>query len=355
MRNRSRIFSILLVCLLLTVPALVLAQTTGTIEGTITDQSGAALPGVTVDLAGASLQGARSAVTSADGRYRFLSVAPGAYTVTATLSGFGRVQKKATVTLDATITANLQMNLSTTAEVTVTGEAPLIDTSSTTGGSTYTAKVIVGPAASAATTPTSSSRTPASTRTAARRRAARNALTIYGATSVENQYIIDGVNTTNVIKGFQGKALNGEFIQEVEVKTGGYQAEYGRALGGVVNVITKSGGNEFHGDAFGYYDSFATAREPGSLPAHGHRAGQHDLQRDGPDTLTGMRIADYEKLDGGFDLGGFAWKDRIWFFMAYDRVIYPTSGRALRGSARPVGNNTAVPARTSGTTCTRAS
>ena len=144
MRNRSRIFSILLVCLLLTAPALVLAQTTGTIEGTITDQSGAALPGVTVDLASASLQGARSAVTSADGRYRFLSVAPGAYTVTATLSGFGRVQKKATVTLDATVTANLSMNLSTTAEVTVTGEAPLIDTSSTTGGSTYTAKVMSG-------------------------------------------------------------------------------------------------------------------------------------------------------------------------------------------------------------------
>ena len=63
-------------------------------------------------------------MTSADGRYRFLSVAPGAYTVTATLSGFGRVQKKATVTLDSTITANLSMNLSTTAEVTVTGEAP---------------------------------------------------------------------------------------------------------------------------------------------------------------------------------------------------------------------------------------
>ena len=121
-----------------------LAQTTGTIEGTVTDQSGAALPGVTVDLAGASLQGARSAVTAADGRYRFLSLSPGAYTVTATLSGFGRVQKKATVTLDATVTANLQLDLSTTAEVTVTGEAPLIDTSSTTGGSNYTAKVIAG-------------------------------------------------------------------------------------------------------------------------------------------------------------------------------------------------------------------
>ncbi len=142
MRNRYRIFSILAVGLLLLAPVAVLAQTTGTIEGTVTDQSGAALPGVTVDLASASLQGARSAVTGSDGRYRFLSLSPGAYTVTATLSGFGRVQKKATVTLDATVTANLQLELSTTAEVTVTGEAPLIDTSSTTGGSNYSAKVI---------------------------------------------------------------------------------------------------------------------------------------------------------------------------------------------------------------------
>ena len=59
-----------------------------------------------------------------------------------------------------------------------------------------------------------------------------------------------------MIKGFQGKAINSEFIQEVEVKTGGYQAEYGRALGGIINVITKSGGNEFHGDG----SSTTTAR-----------------------------------------------------------------------------------------------
>ena len=80
-------------------------------------------------------------------------------------------------------------------------------------------------------------------------------ISVYGTTSAENLFLIDGVDTTNVIEGFQGKAINTEFIQEVEVKTGGYQAEYGRATGGVVNVITKSGGNEFHGDIFGYYNS----------------------------------------------------------------------------------------------------
>src|SRR4029453_11973842 len=87
------------------------------------------------------------------------------------------------------------------------------------------------------------------------------ALAIYGATSAENQWIIDGVNTTDPYKGVQGKAINNEFVQEVEVKTGGYQAEYGRALGGVINVIQKPGGNEFHGDGFVYYDSTGTAAE----------------------------------------------------------------------------------------------
>src|SRR5262249_46147021 len=82
-------------------------------------------------------------------------------------------------------------------------------------------------------------------------------LTIYGATSAENQWLIDGVNTTNVYKGTQGKALSTEFFQEVEVKTGGYQAEFGRATGGIINAITKSGGNTLHGDGFVYYDSDA--------------------------------------------------------------------------------------------------
>ena len=88
------------------------------------------------------------------------------------------------------------------------------------------------------------------------------AISIYGSTSSENLFLIDGVNTTNVIKGFQGKDINSEFIQEVEVKTGGYQAEYGRNTGGVINVITKSGGNEFHGGVFGYYNDTGMRADP---------------------------------------------------------------------------------------------
>ncbi len=75
---------------------------------------------------------------------------------------------------------------------------------------------------------------------------------INGSTSAENQYIIDGLNTTGVNTGTEGKTLNFDFVQEVEVKTGGLNAEYGRLTGGAVNVVTKSGGNAFHGDVFGF-------------------------------------------------------------------------------------------------------
>ena len=131
------------------------------------------------------------------------------------------------------------------------------------------------------------------------------ALTVYGATSVENQYIIDGVNTTNVIKGFQGKAINGEFIQEVEVKTGGYQAGVRPALGGVINVITKSGGNEFHGDGFAYYDSFSCAVQARVIDE------QRLLPGDAPQL---------QRNDFGAGLGGRIITDRLWFFAAYDRL-----------------------------------
>ena len=92
----------------------------------------------------------------------------------------------------------------------------------------------------------------------------------------------------------------------MEVKTGGYQAEYGRALGGVVNVITKSGGNTFHGDGFVYYDSTGTAAEQQFKP--------------GDSGIAQMRVADGERFDYGADLGGFIVKDRLWFFGAYNRV-----------------------------------
>ena len=299
-----RTVALLALCLLIT-GRTARAQTTGAISGRVADSTGAPLPGVTVEATSPSLQGARSAVTDHVGAFRFPAVAPGAYRVRAALEGFRTAEMTATVSLGATATVELTLQPSTSAQVVVSGVAPLIDGASTTTGTNYTSNVIAHlPVARnyadivKANPGVSTDRGDTEGRSLA--------LTIYGATSAENQWIIDGVNTTNAFKGVQGKAINNEFVQEVEVKTGGYQAEYGRALGGLVNVITKSGGNEFHGDGFVYYDSTGTAAEQQFHP--------------GDSGLDGMRVVDGERFDYGVDLGGFLVKDRLWFFGAYNRV-----------------------------------
>jgi outer membrane receptor protein involved in Fe transport len=322
MKFGSRFTLLLAVCLLVVAPLAVFAQTTGTIDGTVSDQNSGALPGVTVELTSPNLQGSRTLVTGNDGHFRFVSLPPGRYTISASLSGFGSVQKTANVQLDSTVTANVQMSLATKESVTVTGEAPIVDVTSTTTGTSYTAKVMdklplgrnyASIVLSQPGVQTDNGET----------QGRSLALSIYGSTSAENLFLIDGVNTTNVIKGFQGKAINGEFIQEVEVKTGGYQAEYGRNTGGVVNVITKSGGNEFHGDVFGYYNSTGMRSNiKNNQTAAYSRSG---------DVLAGSTLPKNERKEGGVDLGGFFWKDRIWFYGAYDRTITdqnvrPTSG-----------------------------
>jgi outer membrane receptor protein involved in Fe transport len=287
---------------------IVSAQTTGRIEGTVLDQNGTPLPGVSVEASSPNLQGTRTAVTGSDGRYRFGGLPPGTYKLVASLTGLGSVEKNATVALDASSTVNLQLSLTTKEAVIVTGEAPMVDTTSTTGGTNYSAQVIKSLPLGRNYAEIIRSN-PGVNQDQGDTQGRALSLTVYGATSVENQFIIDGVNTTNVIRGFQGKAINGEFIQEVEIKTGGYQAEYGRALGGVINVITKSGGNEFHGDGFVYYDSF------------GLRADQVITSAD---YFQGMRINGYNRTDFGADLGGRIIKDRLWFFAAYDHVSKPT-------------------------------
>src|SRR6266851_25375 len=234
-----------------------IAQTTGRIEGTVREESTSALPGVTVEATSPKLQGMRTVVTDWAGRYRFPELPPGPYRVRAILSSFLPEEKSITVSLDETKILDLTLKLALAESVIVPAEAPLVDVASTTSGTSYVSEVV-------AKLPVARNyadivrANPGVNADKGETQGRSLALTIYGATSAENQWIVDGINTNNVVKGFQGKAINSEFVEEVEVKTGGYQAEYGRALGGIINVITKSGGNVFHGDAFAYYDSEAT-------------------------------------------------------------------------------------------------
>ena len=149
---------------------------------------------------------------------------------------------------------------------------------------------------------------------------------IYGASGAENNYVVDGVNATNIEFGTQGKRIPMEFIQEFQVKTGGYEAEYGKALGGIINVITKSGGNEFTGDVFGYSEG-------------AFLKGTNKHENEG--NLSKPLLLENKTLELGFDAGGPIIKDKLWYFVAYDRRTNNQSN--LIRSADPVVNGLKAP------------
>ena len=284
------------------------AQTTGSIEGTVIDENNQALPGVTVEAVSAVLQGTKVVVSSTDGTFRLVLLPPGSYMVKFNLSGFAITeQPDVTVGLGRTVTLQVQMRSAFQEQVVVTGNAPLIDTRSTEIGQNVDQKFFLN-------TPTQRNfasviMSAAGTVPQGDEANCPNCVSIYGSTGSENTYYIDGVNTTGVELGTQGKQLTFEFIQEAQVKTGGYQAEFGRATGGLINVVTKSGGNEFHGDVFGYWASPSLQPPLKESVVEGSRLSNFSFIQ-----------SEVDNKDFGIDLGGYMLKDKLWFFAAYDTV-----------------------------------
>ena len=315
MSKRSRFVGVLAAVLLLASSSVLRAQTTGRIQGQIVDAQGAVVPGATVTITSPSLQGSLTQVSDAEGQFRFLSVPPGRYSVKAELSSFKTVeQNNVDVGLDRTANVPLTMQLASVSEtVTVTGASPIIDQTSTVTGINATAEMF--------------NKLPVRRDFYGLARIAPGVTedvvgpVVYGSSSAENQYIIDGLNTTGVELGDKGKTLNNDFIQEVQVMTGGLPAEYGRMTGGVVNVLTKSGSNQLRGSAFAY-------GEGGFLQADNSTA---DLR---PQTTTSV-VDTAHQADAGFELGGFILKDRLWYFGAYNRVNQRDETTVIRTIASP--------------------
>jgi outer membrane receptor protein involved in Fe transport len=190
-------------------------------------------------------------------------------------------------------------------EITILGDVPVIDTRSTTLGSSYSTQSIE-------TLPSGRNYsslvqvTPGVSSDANPENAGQSNISIYGSSGAENTFFVDGVNTTGVEYGFQGKELNFEFIQAIDVKTGGYEAEFGKSTGGIISVVTKSGGNQLKGDVFGYLDN-------------------DSLQSSTKPTISTAGVTrGFKKQDYGFDLGGKIVQDKLWFFVAYDKVSNDT-------------------------------
>jgi hypothetical protein len=285
---------------LLTAPAAFPQSTRGDIQGTVLNDAGEPLPGVMVKLESPVMQGERVELTDGIGGFRFLSVPPGAYEATFSLEGFHTIdQEQIRVNIGGTARLAVTMISVFTEDILVTSESPVVDATSTELGLNLSADQFLD-------IPTDRDAFAVS-RVTPGAQSDDSGTTFYGSTGAENSYYIDGVNTTGIELGQEGKRLNFEFIQEVQVKTAAYGAEYGRAIGGLVNVITKSGGNEFHGDVFAYWDDKSLQSDLSGEAREGAVSGS-------------FQTTDFTRSDFGLDIGGYILRDELWFFAAYDRV-----------------------------------
>src|SRR4029079_8702932 len=232
---------------------------------------------------------------------------PGIYEVSANLQSFVPAKvSDAVVTLGKLLTIDLTLKLAGVSEsVTVTGESPLIDVKQAATFATIQRETIERMPKGR------DFQTILTTRPGAQDEAKSGGIQVDGASGSENRFIIDGMDTTNMRDGTSGKVMLLDFINEVQVKSSGYAAEYGGTTGGVINVLTKSGSNQFHGQAGTYYqnDSFYGDRRPSSR-----------FRPFAPSDFT-KRQSGMLAPDAGWtywsplgDFGGPIMHDKLWFY-----------------------------------------
>ncbi|HEY6176498.1 MAG TPA: TonB-dependent receptor [Kofleriaceae bacterium] len=280
-------------------PAAAQSTTTGAIQGKVTDaDTGEALAGVTVVVTSPVLQGTQTAISDENGLYKVAELPPGDYLVTFYINQLTVQRPDIKVGLDKTTPVFQKIKLSQAAGeiVRIHDTPPSIDPTSTTQGITIDKSYL------------KNMPVPGRTFESALGAAAGSqndglGVAFSGSSSLENQYIVDGLNTTGLTFGTVGSPVINDFIEEIEVVTGGYNAEYGRATGGVVNVVTKTGSNEFKGSIFGTF-------QPGFLTAPAERTPINASSIDA--TGNNAYIADI-----GFELGGPIIRDRLWFFVGF--------------------------------------
>jgi hypothetical protein len=297
------------------VPMVSAQGTTGRVTGTVRDAQESVLSGVAVSISSPSLIGGpRVTQTGSDGRFSFAHLAPGSYDVHFELPGFKSQNLKGVeVSVDRTVEVFPKLEIGRFADsITVTTDLPVMDTTrtgiSTVFSSEYLDHVAIG----------SQGR---SYQSVIGRTAGADGGTgdprVFGSTVGENAYYIDGIDTTDPVTETFGTNFNFDAIAEISFQTAGFAAEFGRATGGVVNIVTKTGGNQFSGTLDARYNN-NRFNENG---AHFNR-----------DTNT------TEFLKPAATLGGPIRHDKVWFFGSFesiDRKSTPagaTLTRDLRGT-----------------------
>ncbi len=293
--------------------------TTSTIEGIVTDANGAVIAGATVKASGTTLAAERTATTNSEGFYRLAALPAGTYTITISQTGFAASTSNIELTLNRVAIFDVQLQVGGgVAQVDVTNELPLLDPNATSTGQTVTTRQILdlpvsgrdyldllqlvpGVAVNRQADPTGDNATP-----------------VLGERGGNNNFFIDGHPNKDTVNGGPAAQFNQETIAEFQVLTTGYKAEFGQASGAIVNVITKSGGNGFHG--------------VGSLF---HRNDAFNAVNSLDQTKTDA--SPLRRFDYSLALGGPIIKDRVFFFGSSERITenrqldftFPNTGDVL--------------------------
>lgn len=325
MKQLNRWLSLCALLLSLLVPAMA-QETTGSIEGTVTDAQGARIPGASVQVTGPAFN--RTVTADGTGVYRMLQVPPGIYSITITASNFSPVKKEnVKVTLGTATIADLTLqagNVSDVVQITESDVAQIDTTGNKVQTSLSERQIEMVPKGTNFASVLNVS-------TATRPEPLNAGFQIDGSSGAENTFIIDGLEVTNFRTGQLRNAadLPFEFVKEVQIKTSGFEAEFGGATGGVVNVVSKGGGNEFHGSAGVQIenDRFFGATRP--IMRTNSTTLQYVTPGSGNNSLLNPPDDQFTNLFPSFSLGGPVVKDRAWFFASYAPQFFDIERRRI--------------------------
>ncbi len=304
--ERIAIASALVVALVLLTGSAALGQErSGDLNGVVKDASGAVIPGATVTITNKATSRVFTTRTGTDGSYVANQLEPGRYSVRFEAQGFSKYEAADVILL---VGQRLKVDAALTVggveqTVQVTEEAPLIDTSRTSIAHNVTAEEF-NRLPKARTFQSLAMASPS-----VNSGEIEGGFQVNGASGAENQFNIDGVSTTSLINGKSRQDAVFEILQEVQVKTGGTDAEFGGALGGVISAVTKSGGNAFHGDLHYYYSGNGISASPVLR-----------LFADPVSEKVARHFQDTKQTDNsheiGGSLGGYFIKNKLYFFSA---------------------------------------
>jgi len=314
MRTSKKLPLTLGVCLvvgLMLAPQLLAQNPTGMLVGRVTDSDGANLPGVTVTVTSPSLQGTRTAQTGVNGAYKLAFLPAGDYQVTFELEGFATVVSNVRIFAAQDRSADATMEISEVyEEIVVTGNVEAISETNQVASTVAQDELEKLPVAR--TIGQAVGLAPGTHNTGP-----NNNWTISGAMSFENLWLINGVVVNENLRGQALPLYIEDAVQETTTATAGVSAEYGRFTGGVINVLTKSGGNEFSGSLRVNFDN-------------------DEWESKTP--LSGDRIDEISRTYEA-TLGGPFWKDKLWFFAAgRDRETDDTAQTVITNITYPTTN-----------------